>query len=276
LFNKLGFQIQYDKKFFNAQRPDWTIFAAHSTAICEIYRLGKSENDQIRCDFENQLIQELQKLQFEYFIKVHFIEEYFDPLQYSVDVIVNEIRNWLSLSSRKLEEKFIVQVNFEFEIRKTNTDINHICCVGNSNSIEMKPNKLRQYEHLKPNEITKKLKKYDEIISKEQLPYFIGVSIDFVSGFDHNDFTEYFLGKGVEFADFGKPIAELEQFKHFGKIWTELGEFYNNPQLSGVITLYGNKFSLLINPNQNQAIHLNKYFAIKEKLMSLSWPALIT
>jgi len=74
LFNKLGFQIEYDKEFSNNKTPDWTASFDNSSCICEVYRLGKSEKDQIRSDFENQLIEELQKLPYEYYIRINFLE----------------------------------------------------------------------------------------------------------------------------------------------------------------------------------------------------------
>jgi len=129
---------------------------------------------------------------------------------------------------------------------------------------------LKQYQELRPNEITKKLKKYNEIISENGLSFFIGVSIDLASGFDFEDFKEHFLGKTVEVIDYHKPEAKLEQFNHYGKIWTELGEFYNNLQLSGVIILYRENFHFLINPKNEQIIHQNKNQSIKEKLLSLN------
>ena len=78
LFNKLNLEIEYDKKYKNKQTPDWTLNSKNSTAICEVYRLGKSEKDQAFSDFENQIKESLKKLQYSYFIRVHFIEENFD------------------------------------------------------------------------------------------------------------------------------------------------------------------------------------------------------
>ncbi len=47
LFTKLNFTIEYEKKYKNNQTPDWTLFSNKLNAICEVYRLGKSEKDQV-------------------------------------------------------------------------------------------------------------------------------------------------------------------------------------------------------------------------------------
>lgn len=114
-------------------------------------------------------------------------------------------------------------------------------------------------------------KKYqnNELISKIEFPYFIAVSIDFTSGFDYEDFEEYFLGKGVEFVDFDTPIANLKQFNHLGKEWTELGIFYDNPQLSGLLILKGDEFKLLLNPMKNQLIYRKGNQSLLEQMKNI-------
>lgn len=269
LFSELGFEVEYDKKFPNNQRPDWLIKLSGSTAICDVYRLGKSDKDQLRSDFEGKLMEKLEEIPKCYLIKINFFKEYFDSNKYNLDQISNEVRDWLD-SPRIVGESILVAGNFEFEIRKTNINSKHVCCIGNANSIDIKPQKVNQIENLSPNEITKKLNKYDEIISEYSMPYFICVYIDFVSGFDHQDLRERFLGRGVEFVDFGTPIANLEQFKHMGQTWTELGEFYNNSQLSGILTFYNEQFKLLLNPKRQQIIYSTKYSQLLSRLIHLS------
>ena len=102
------------------------------------------------------------------------------------------------------------------------------------------------------------------------MPYFICIYIDFVSGFDHKDIRERFLGHGVEFIDFGTPIASYDQFRHMGQTWTELGEFYTNLQLSGIVTFFNEQFKLLMNPNKGQVIYEEKYSQLLNKLKTLS------
>lgn len=269
LFSEFEFELEYDKKFPKNQRPDWAIKLKDATAICDVYRLGKSDKDQVRSDFENKLIEKLQKIPKRYFIKIHFINEYFDTTKYNVDIISNEVCDWLN-SSRQVGDSILITDNFEFEVRKTDTDIEHVCCFGNVSSIDIKTQKVKQIENLSPNEITKKLNKYDGIIAEHGIPFFICVYIDFVSGLNHRDFRERFLGRGVEFIDFGTPIASHEQFRHMGQCWTELGEFYNNLQLSGILTFFNERFKLLLNPNKGQVIYKPKYSQLLSKLETLS------
>lgn len=53
MFIKLGFRLEYDK-LYNKQTPDWTISIGESKAICEVYRLGRSVNDQIISDSQSK------------------------------------------------------------------------------------------------------------------------------------------------------------------------------------------------------------------------------
>lgn len=269
LFTKLNFTIEYEKKYKNKQTPDWTLFSNNLNVICEVYRLGKSEKDQVYSDFENEIKEVLGKLEYNYFIRIDFFENDFDIQSFDTFVVIAEVKEWLCKSDKVIGDKIIVNTNFEFEIIKTNTNVNHLCFIGPAKSIDYKPHKLKQLKHLSDNEITKKLKKYNDIISDENLAFIICISIDFVSGFDITDFTEYFLGMGVENIDYGNSLYENEEFKNWGSTWTELGEFYNNPQLSGILIHYNNSFTFLINPNKNQIIHNKENKLFKEKLLSL-------
>jgi len=268
-FQELGFHLDYEKKYSNKQTPDWSISFGNSTAICEVYRLGKSTKDQERSDFENLLIEKIQNFPFNFFIQIRFIEEYFVAGKYSIDKIISDLYEWLSYSNRALEDKIVIQENFSFEIIKTNTKINHICCSSNPCSIDLKPEKLIQFDFLKrSNEITKKISKYDSLIVQSGLPYFIAVSVDFTSGFDYDDFKEYFFGKGVEFIDFNTDISN-QHLKHLGKYWTGLGVFYNTQNLSGIIIYKGNQFRLLLNPIKSQLIYRKENLILLEKIKQI-------
>lgn len=270
LFSNLNLQIEYDKKYSNKQTPDWSLNIESSTAICEVYRLGKSEKDQMFSDFENQVKEPLAKLKYNYFIKILYAEDNIDISSQDVSLIIQEVEDWLKKSSKVVGDKITVNRIYIFEVVKINTKVNHICFIGPAKSIDYKPHKLKQSNYQKENEITKKLKKYDDIIEKEKLPYFICVYVDFISGFETDDFRQYFLGREVENLDFDTPINETHQFEYFGSSWTELGEFYNNLQLSGIIIFYNNNYSFLINPTQNQIIHDFKNQILKEKLLSIN------
>lgn len=271
LFNKLNLEIEYEKKFYTKQTPDWSLNFENSSAICEVYRLGKSEKDEMFSDFENQIRESLEKLQYNYFIKIYLFNEDFDITKFEARTIIRELKSWLKNSPKIVGDKIIIYDHFVFEIIKVNTNINNLCIIGPAKSIDYKPHKLKQIESLRENEISKKLKKYNEIISKEELAYFICVYIDFISGFNIDDFKEYFLGIGVQNIDFETPVGKLDEFKHLGSTWTELGEFYNNLQLSGIIIFYNNSFYFLINPIQKQVIHHHKNYFLKEKLLSINY-----
>jgi len=268
-FQDIGFGLDYEKRYSNKKTPDWTISIDNSYAICEVYRLGKSNKDQKRSDFENLLIEKIHELPFNYFIRIKFIEEYFETEKYDINEIIKDLIKWLNDSERVLGEKILIQENFSFEIAKTNTKINHICCSGNPSSIDFKPDKLIQFDYLKRNnEITKKISKYNSLIHELELPYFIAVSVDFISGFDYDDFKEYFLGKGVEFIDFDTDIAN-KHFNHLGQNWNELGVFYNTPNLSGLIIYEGNRFKLLLNPIKSQIIYRKENLILLEKIKQI-------
>ena len=268
-FVKLGLEIEYDKKYPNNQKPDWSIIVSDSIVIAEVYRLGKSQKDQARSDFEYPLMKKLEKLTHRYLIKMTFLDEYFDTAKFNIDQIVKELDNWLTNGRKNKGETIILQKNFLFEIRKIDTPKNHLYCIGNASTIEIKQEKLEQLGKLNPNQISKKLTKYNSLILENNSPYILCVSIDFGSGFDFNDFNEYFIGKGVENIDFGTPLGNMEEFKQWGKTWTELGEFYNNPTLSGLILLYNNEFRFIPNPNRNQVIYEQKYEKLLNKLNEL-------
>lgn len=254
-FRSLDFQVDYDKLFETKQRPDWTITLKNSMAICDVYRLGKSQIDQIRNDFENSLFQRIETIEGNCCIKIGFLNEYFEPKNYDIDQIFSGFQCWFNASEREKGEIITLFENFEFEIFQSHTKRKHLTCVGNANSINIKPFKLKQHPDLCPNELTKKLYKYKNLIECLNTPYFICVDIDFESGFEHEDFEEYFRGSQVEFIDYGSLLGNLEQFRHLGKQWTELGVFYSNLQLSGIITLYNGKFKPLLNPSRKQTIY---------------------
>ena len=200
LFTKLEIEVEYDKKFANNQKPDWFLSVGDSQAICEVYRLNRSNNDQIR----SNLLREMTK-----------------GISYKIP-----------------------------------------------SNIEYKPHKLEQLSHHQPNEITKKLKKYNDLISNDKLPYFICIDIHFLSGFEPSDFYEHFKSPGV---DYGKFDDATNQFEHLNGNSTELGLFYDNPQLSGIITYYNCEFQILLNPLSKQLLYkeintslLNKLNEIKK------------
>ncbi|MDP2385567.1 MAG: hypothetical protein Q8M29_04295 [Bacteroidota bacterium] len=270
LFMNSNFKIEYDRVFQTNQTPDWTISIDNAFAICDVYCLGKSKIDQLRSDFENQLIEKIKKIKGNYCIRISFIKEYFDSAKYNTDEILTHFNEWL-ISSRKTKgESILIENNFKFEIFHDNTKYDYLAWVGNISSIDFKPSKLKQPTELKPNEITKKLFKYNNLIEKLKTPYLICVDIDFTSGYEPADFEEYFRGHQIEFVDYGDKLVSDEKFNHPGNFWTELGVFYDTPQLSGIITLYNGEYKLLMNPKQTQVIYENRYISLLNILSSIN------
>lgn len=194
-FISLGFDVEYEKKYLKKE-PDWTLSIGNSKAICEVYRLGKSVNDQT-----------------------------------------------INMSIR-----------------------------GIYRPIKHKPEKIIQYSFLKKdNNITHKLSKYNEVIAKTNYPYFIAIALDFASGFYVKEFAEYFRGKSVGFdCEDNSDYEALEEDKDYGTEWTELGVFYENPQLSGLIILDNKKFYLLLNPLKSQVIYKPENHLILDNLKRIN------
>lgn len=259
LFIKLGFDIEYDK-FYNKQTPDWTISTGSSKAICEVYRLGKSKNDQFKSDFLSKLAQKARELKFKYWVNINAIkilDSDFDVSEENVVSIIQKLENWLS-SSKDVGEKLTIEDSFEFILKRIDMNSNHLICTV-YRPIEFKPEKLIQFEYLKDdNNITIKLKKYNEIIRECNYPYFIAIALDFTSGFKFEDFDEYFLGSKVGFDCDDTDYETSLEDRDYGTEWTELGIFYNNPQLSGLIILDNNKYHLLLNPIKKQVIYSDR------------------
>ena len=123
--------------------------------------------------------------------------------------------------------------------------------------LNVKLHKIIQYEWLtKPNNLTEKISKYNEIISQTKCPYFIAIALDFASGFGLDNFKEYFLGRGVEFDC-------KEDSEHEPSI------FYENPQLSGIVVLDNKKFYLLLNPCKKQVIYNKRNEVLLTKICKI-------
>ncbi|MCC9019790.1 hypothetical protein [Flavobacterium lipolyticum] len=270
LFNALHIESIYDKKI-NSKTPDWTLNCSTSEIICDVYRLGQSKSDQIRSDFENSLIEHIKKIQAHYIIRISFIQEYFEPETYNIKSIVTKLSEWIFKSKPKIGDKILISENFYFTVLSNNSNHQFVSCWGNINSIEYKIGKIEQEQNSYPNEITKKLTKYNEIIESFNMPYFLCIDIDFGTGVNHDEFEEYFKGKSAILIDYEevKYIPEFKQL-NLGKEWTILGEFYNNPQLSGIITCLNQSFKILFNPLKKQIIYDEKYREIVTKLKNIN------
>jgi hypothetical protein len=271
LFNRLGFQLEYEKKY-SGKEPDWTLSIGNSKAICEVYRLGKSKNDQKLSDFQSELIEKVRLLEFDYFVKFGYLNNEVDLSNVDSNKIVSDLNEWLHSSPKKIGDRIEIINNFYFEVTHINAKKNKLSCRGSFRTIELKPGKLIQHGLIKdPNKITKKISKYNEIISQTGYPYFLCIALDFACGFEFDDFEEYFLGKGVGFdcEEDSEHETSIED-REYGTEWTELGVFYKNPQLSGLIILDNNKYHLLLNPLKNQIIYNDTNKQILNNLLTLT------
>lgn len=262
-FQKLDFEIKYDKKI-DDKTPDWTLNSSTFPVICEVYRLGQSNQDQKRSDFENYLKEKLEKIPSNLVIKVTIDDDYdnYDELQ--IDRIKKQVELWIEKQPTINEELFL-DYDIIFKVIAVSNTIQFLSCV-NSGIIDYKIGKLKQVENQRPNEITKKMQKYNHIINTKKLPFFICVDIDFASGFTHDEFEEYFLGSSVGFIDFDPKNTFTTDIGTLGSEWTKLGEFYQNLQISGIITCSNNNFKVLLNPIRQQIIYGDKYKDCLKKL----------
>jgi hypothetical protein len=268
LLKSLNLDIKYDLKYKGNLTPDWTVCDGNCSALIEVYRLGKSSDSQTKSDFEDKILMTINKIKKPYIIQLSFTNQDYNSSLYNLDKIIEEIQLWLT-DERTKSEKKIFQDIVELCIYCNNSKYNHACIIGSVSSIDFKTQKLKQNPNHKPNEISKKITKYRALIENNNLPYFIAVSMDFTSGFDFDDFREYFLGTGVFNADFGKIIPEYPENNNWGENWTELGKFYELPHLSGLILRYNNEYKILLNPLKSQVIYSKKYESLLNKLNSL-------
>lgn len=267
-FQKLDFEINYDKKI-DDKTPDWTLDSSSLPIICEVYRLGQSNQDQKRSDFQNSLKEKLGKIPSNLVIKFTIDDEYDNYDELEIDRLKNQIELWIEKQPTINEELFL-NYDITFKVIAVSNDVQFLSCV-NSGIIDYKIGKLKQVENQRPNEITKKMHKYNNVINKHKLPFFICIDIDFASGFTHDEFEEYFLGSSVEFVDFDPNNTFTTDIGTLGREWTKLGEFYQNLQISGIITCSNNNFKVLLNPIRQQIIYEDKYKECLNKLKKYSY-----
>lgn len=191
----------------------------------------------------------------------------YDELQ--IDRIKKEVELWIK-KQPALNEELSLDDNIIFKVIAINKTIQFLSCI-NSGIIDYKIAKLKQFENQRPNEITKKMKKYNHIIETQKLPFFICVDIDFASGFTYDEFEEYFLGSNVEFIDFDSNNIFTPDIGTLGSEWTKLGKFYQNLQISEIITCSNNIFKVLLNPIRQQIIYEDKYLDFLENLRKYNY-----
>lgn len=260
LFQQLNIEIEYDKKF-DEQTPDWTLNSSSYPIICEVYRLGKTAKDQKKADFENSLIEELENIPSNYLVKIKIGKNYGQPENSQTYRIKEQVMDWLE-HKPNVNESLNLENGISFTVTGIRTHFKFLFCQV-IRAIEYKIGKIQQLEGHKPNEITKKMVKYNKIIESKNLPFFICVDIDGESGINHDEFEAYFLGSNPN-------ILMPTSSKTLDSEWTELGKFYHNKHISGIITCLSNEFKVLLNPICNQIIYENKYHDFLNSLKKIT------
>lgn len=130
--------------------------------------------------------------------------------------------------------------------------------------IDHKPQKVFQSEFGYTNEITKKLSKYN--LMTRDIPYFLCLDVEALSAYGISDFANRFYGNLLQ------PLAiKIPNKSDIYGNYSQLGDFYNHYQLSGLIitqNFKNLKRSIIYNPLKNQIIHNIKYKEIKNILDS--------
>lgn len=261
-FQNLGLSIVYEKKYLG-KTPDWTLKIGNDIAIVDVYRLNSTQRSKEINFFQGKLFEEIQSLNYNIGLKISFNENLNNLKKNNISDIVKRLNKWL-LEKKVYEvgNKVVILEFFTFEIIKINTQFKYVSCIGNLSSLDYKLHKLNQYKWLdNKNEITKKLSKYNDVITENNLPYFIAIDVEFLSGFEYYEFKEYFRGKEVFFIDYGIDLGDaqgLDDIKYLGQEWTELGLFYENINLSGLFIRHNKEIKLLLNPLKKQIIYDNK------------------
>lgn len=268
ILTQVSSELSHEKKI-GLLTPDWHVSLNSKNSIFEVYRLGKSNKDSNLDDLYGFIDSKISDLKYNIYVQIHIHDKLPNYSIKEIEQLIPEVHSWLDRNQSKLNATQNFGDIFELEIVKINTAKPYILCTLGPRTIDQKPQKLEQVDGLKDNEITKKLKKYADIISKYNLPYFLCVDIDFVSGFHFSDFKEHFLSKSTEFAIYESDRVHLPDW---GKEWSVLGEFYNQGTkeiLSGILVIENNHIKILLNPNKKQVIYSDQYTSLLQKINAL-------
>ena len=260
LFNELGFSLQYEKVLFDGKTPDWEISVENTKAICEVYRLGQSEQDQKITNFENKLKRGFEVIKYGYQIKYSFQKDCINADDFEIEKIISELKNWLS-NNREVGDIITIENKIKFEIRTLNKN-NKVTYISPSKSIDYKIHRLEQKEYLKSNNrVTEKLSKYSNDITQLRIPYFVCIENDFKNGFDFDEFVNYFQGSWCVYTEdniLNNCENEIE--------YSELGCLYDYNTVSGIILKMGNDYRKILNPLKTQLIYTSDNFPIFKRL----------
>lgn len=251
-------KIIYDKEFridSELFTPDITINVDDSFILGDVYRLGKSEFDEKTVNRLDEIYDFLNNIQSNNVIRINSdMDNSSDFID--LDSYKDKLVEWLQNENSVDEFKINNQISFD-KIGKHNSLFTQVCY---HNDIDFKSGKLFQKSYQSKNEITKKYSKYKRLVIENNAPFFLFIEVDFLSGFTLDEFKEKFLFSSAEFS-----LNEYIKYQNYitdsglGQTWSELGDFYIYPFLSGVLILYNNQFHLLLSPLKNQIIYDKKF-----------------
>ncbi len=243
IFKEKGFAVEYDKEYvltkdFLKCNPDLTIIKNGKTIIAEVVYLNTTNKDSIRNEFENYLLEELQKIQIGCCIHIGFKEEYFDVEAYEKEDIIKQFADWIP-NNCVLGNELVVLDNFVFTVSSVNESYEHILVMGNANSIDIDTRRLNSEN----SRFINKIGKYNHLINELNLPYIICVKIDFHAAINEKEMFWTLYGDLVFFEDLQIYHSELNGVYY-------LNEYASN--LSGVLLLVNNKVHYFHNYRQQR------------------------
>lgn len=229
-----GFSVDFEKEYVlnsgeTKLTPDFTILKDSQSIIVEVVKLNTTEKDRIRNDFENYLLEGVEKNAAKCCVKLTLENEYFDAQLYDKELIVSEVSKWLS-SNLELEAELILHENFRFRILSIDEKYEHTYVVSNFNSIDIDTRRLNSDN----SRFVNKIEKYTSLIDELRMPYLICIKIDFHAGINENEL-------------FWTMYGDLLFHEYVPKLESELnGLYYKNEvakrNLSGVLLMINNQF----------------------------------
>jgi hypothetical protein len=264
-FKNIGLISEYDKPYKIEKRklkPDLTVCYFDKIFIAEVYRLGSSLIDDKKLAFITNLILYIEGIESDKILRVEYLRDCFCE-EFNFDYIKEKLTTWIN-SNPIIGEKYQIENYISFEILSTYNG-NSTLIAPDPFFLTIKNEKIEQIQDLSDNEITKKIVKYEALIAELNVPYFLLIDVDFISGFSFENFKERFLSKVTE-------VFRYEEHKEYfqkigcGSKWSTLGDFYKYQHLSGLIVRFNNQYKILLSPIKKQIINTPEYEKLLKKL----------
>ena len=236
-FQKGGFQVEYDKphgKF----TPDLTITKNNRQLITEVVRLNTTEKDTLRNDFEYDLMEEIEMIAIGCCLQIDFVEEYFDASLYNKNDITEKVKEWIKENCKEGRELKVFD-NFIFRVLHVAQELEHVCVMGNVNSIDIDTRRLNADN----SRFIQKIGKYESLTNNLSLPYVLCIKIDFHAAIGEKEMFWTLYGDLVFHYNFHIYHSELN------------GVYYVNElskSLSGVFLMISDKFFYFHNFKENR------------------------